>query len=46
LDITESTMRLEGTLKPWNDDRGFGFIELAQGGAWQSAPSSARRRCR
>lgn len=25
-------MRLEGTLKSWNDDRGFGFIEPAQGG--------------
>ena len=25
-------MRLEGTLKSWNDDRGFGFIEPSQGG--------------
>lgn len=25
-------MRLDGTLKTWNDDRGFGFIEPAQGG--------------
>jgi uncharacterized membrane protein YsdA (DUF1294 family)/cold shock CspA family protein len=25
-------MRFEGTLKTWNDDRGFGFIEPAQGG--------------
>jgi uncharacterized membrane protein YsdA (DUF1294 family)/cold shock CspA family protein len=28
----DSRMRLEGTLKNWNDDRGFGFIEPAQGG--------------
>jgi len=26
-------MRFEGTLKTWNDDRGFGFIEPAQGGS-------------
>lgn len=25
-------MRFEGTIKSWNDDRGFGFIEPAQGG--------------
>ncbi|WP_332823844.1 cold shock and DUF1294 domain-containing protein [Ramlibacter sp.] len=25
-------MRFEGTLKTWNDDRGFGFIEPDQGG--------------
>ncbi len=25
-------MRIEGTLKTWNDDRGFGFIEPLQGG--------------
>jgi uncharacterized membrane protein YsdA (DUF1294 family)/cold shock CspA family protein len=25
-------MRFEGTLKTWNDDRGFGFIEPAAGG--------------
>jgi uncharacterized membrane protein YsdA (DUF1294 family)/cold shock CspA family protein len=25
-------MRFEGTIKTWNDDRGFGFIEAAQGG--------------
>lgn len=25
-------MRLDGTLKTWNDDRGFGFIEPAHGG--------------
>jgi uncharacterized membrane protein YsdA (DUF1294 family)/cold shock CspA family protein len=25
-------MRLDGTLTSWNDDRGFGFIEPAQGG--------------
>jgi uncharacterized membrane protein YsdA (DUF1294 family)/cold shock CspA family protein len=25
-------MRLTGTLKTWNDERGFGFIEPAQGG--------------
>ena len=25
-------MRFEGTLKTWNDERGFGFIEPAQGG--------------
>lgn len=25
-------MRFEGTLKTWHDDRGFGFIEPAQGG--------------
>jgi uncharacterized membrane protein YsdA (DUF1294 family)/cold shock CspA family protein len=25
-------MRFEGTLKTWNDDRGFGFIEPIQGG--------------
>ncbi|MEG1767551.1 MAG: cold shock and DUF1294 domain-containing protein [Comamonas sp.] len=25
-------MQFEGTLKSWNDDRGFGFIEAAQGG--------------
>jgi uncharacterized membrane protein YsdA (DUF1294 family)/cold shock CspA family protein len=25
-------MRFEGTLKTWNDDRGFGFIEPTQGG--------------
>jgi uncharacterized membrane protein YsdA (DUF1294 family)/cold shock CspA family protein len=26
------TMRFPGTLKTWNDDRGFGFIESTQGG--------------
>ncbi|WP_200843987.1 cold shock domain-containing protein [Pantoea sp. 18069] len=25
-------MRFEGTIKSWNDDRGFGFIESVQGG--------------
>ncbi len=25
-------MRIEGNLKAWNDERGFGFIEPAQGG--------------
>jgi cold shock CspA family protein len=25
-------MRFEGTLKTWNDDRGFGFIATTQGG--------------
>ncbi|GHU12445.1 hypothetical protein FACS1894185_6770 [Betaproteobacteria bacterium] len=25
-------MRIEGTLKSWDDDRGFGFIEPTQGG--------------
>ena len=25
-------MRFEGTIKSWNDDRGFGFIESTQGG--------------
>jgi uncharacterized membrane protein YsdA (DUF1294 family)/cold shock CspA family protein len=25
-------MRFEGTLKSWNDDRGFGFIDPGQGG--------------
>ena len=25
-------MRFEGTIKTWNDDRGFGFIEPTQGG--------------
>ncbi len=25
-------MRFDGTLKTWNDDRGFGFVEPAQGG--------------
>lgn len=25
-------MRIEGHIKTWNDDRGFGFIEPAQGG--------------
>lgn len=25
-------MRFDGTLKTWNDERGFGFIEPAQGG--------------
>jgi uncharacterized membrane protein YsdA (DUF1294 family)/cold shock CspA family protein len=25
-------MRFEGTLKTWNDDRGFGFLQSAQGG--------------
>jgi len=25
-------MRTHGTLKKWNDDRGFGFISLAEGG--------------
>jgi uncharacterized membrane protein YsdA (DUF1294 family)/cold shock CspA family protein len=25
-------MRFEGTIKTWNDDRGFGFIEPSQGG--------------
>ncbi len=25
-------MRLDGTIKSWNDERGFGFIEPAQGG--------------
>jgi len=26
------TMRIEGTIKTWNDDRGFGFIEPRHGG--------------
>lgn len=26
------TMRFDGTLKTWNDERGFGFIEPVQGG--------------
>lgn len=26
-------MRFEGKLKEWNDDRGFGFVQPAQGGA-------------
>jgi uncharacterized membrane protein YsdA (DUF1294 family)/cold shock CspA family protein len=30
--MTRPSMRLQGTLKSWNDDRGFGFIEPAQGG--------------
>ena len=25
-------MRIEGTVKSWNDDRGFGFIEPLHGG--------------
>ncbi len=25
-------MQFSGTLKSWNDDRGFGFIEATQGG--------------
>ena len=25
-------MRFEGTLKSWNDDRGFGFIDPSLGG--------------
>ena len=25
-------MRFEGTIKSWNDERGFGFIEASQGG--------------
>ena len=25
-------MRLDGTIKSWNDERGFGFIEPTQGG--------------
>ncbi|MBN8496189.1 MAG: cold shock domain-containing protein [Candidatus Accumulibacter sp.] len=25
-------MRIDGTLKSWNDDRGFGFIEPSLGG--------------
>ena len=25
-------MRFEGTIKSWNDERGFGFIESTQGG--------------
>ncbi|RZI78674.1 MAG: cold shock domain-containing protein, partial [Rubrivivax sp.] len=25
-------MRFDGIIKSWNDDRGFGFIEPAQGG--------------
>ena len=25
-------MRFEGTIKTWNDERGFGFIEPARGG--------------
>jgi uncharacterized membrane protein YsdA (DUF1294 family)/cold shock CspA family protein len=25
-------MRFEGTLREWNDDRGFGFVQPAQGG--------------
>lgn len=28
----QATMRLEGLLKSWNDERGFGFIEPIQGG--------------
>ena len=27
-----ASMRFEGTLKSWNDERGFGFIEPTQGG--------------
>lgn len=29
---TQQPMRFEGIIKSWNDDRGFGFIEPAQGG--------------
>lgn len=29
---TQSTMRIEGAVKTWNDDRGFGFIEPLHGG--------------
>jgi len=25
-------MRIEGVIKSWNDERGFGFIEPTQGG--------------
>ena len=28
----DKSMRFEGTLKSWNDERGFGFIESAPGG--------------
>jgi uncharacterized membrane protein YsdA (DUF1294 family)/cold shock CspA family protein len=28
----QQVMRSEGTIKSWNDDRGFGFIEAGQGG--------------
>lgn len=32
LTIWINRMRIEGTIKTWNDERGFGFIEPAQGG--------------
>lgn len=32
LDLTTTTMRFEGVIKSWNDERGFGFIEPEQGG--------------
>jgi cold shock CspA family protein len=34
-------MRIDGTLTKWNDDRGFGFITPAQGGAQVFAHISA-----
>lgn len=30
--LTNTTMRFDGIIKSWNDDRGFGFIEPDQGG--------------
>ena len=30
--VTVSSMQFEGTVKSWNDDKGFGFIRPSQGG--------------
>lgn len=30
--MTRPAMRFEGTIKSWNDERGFGFIAPALGG--------------
>lgn len=32
VDLTMAPIRIEGMIKTWNDERGFGFIEPAQGG--------------
>ncbi len=32
LELVMTIMRIDGTLKSWNDERGFGFIDPTQGG--------------
>ena len=30
--LNQQSMRFDGVIKTWNDERGFGFIEASQGG--------------